>query len=134
MAKKPNTARQDAFLVEYVASGHNRARAARKLKIPYNTVRKWFEQDEEFQRRVAEVNDEWHDLLRASLFKRAVEKSDNAAFFFLKAYDPEMYDDNVRRLKYLKDNQIADPDSRQPVTINLVRGDEPERLKKKEEA
>lgn len=66
----------------------------------------WFK-NEEFAAAVIEAEDEWYEVLRASLYKRAVEKSDVLGMFFMKARYPETYDDNYRARK-LKSEIIDD--------------------------
>lgn len=58
----------------------------------------WFK-NEDFVFAVNEAEDEWYEVLRASLYKRAVEKSDVLGMFFMKARQPEIYDDNYRARK-----------------------------------
>ena len=76
-----------------------------------------------FRERLAEVESEWFDSIRAALMKRAIEKSDQAAFFFLKSKDPEQYDDNIRKAKWLADRGLVETQL-MPVQVELVRGPE----------
>ena len=59
----------------------------------------WFK-NEDFATAVTEAEDEWYEVLRASLYKRAVEKSDVLGMFFMKARYPEIYDDNYRNKRF----------------------------------
>lgn len=128
MARKTNLLAQEQFIAEYLANGGVKLRAANKLKISYSQVKKWFVDDEEFKARIAEAESQWMDGIRAALMKRAMEKSDTAAIFLLKAHDPEQYDDNIRKAKYLNEHGFVDPDVQPIVRAVLVREPEPERL------
>jgi hypothetical protein len=100
-----------------------RADAAKQAKIPISTVNMWFRQDEKF---IADMSQALIDLatdLKVAGLTRAMKKSDTLTCFFLKAHDPETYDDQIRRLKWLKDNEMKDPDN-QPSTILLIRGED----------
>jgi len=94
------TPRQEKFIVEYFLQGGVKTRAAKKADVPYRTVLHWFE-NEEFKKRIAEIEGEWYDELTKEGIARAKAKSDVLLIFFLKARFPEMYDDNyrARRLK-----------------------------------
>lgn len=122
-----NRVRQEAFIAEYVVQYGNKAEAARRLGIPYSTVMKWLK-DEKFMERLQMAEEQLFDELQASAFNRAGTSSDVLAIFMLKKMKPELYDDKVRQMKYAKEQGVQDQD-RTTVVVELVRGEEPERLK-----
>lgn len=126
MARKTNELIQEQFIAAYIKNLGVKSKAAAECGVPYITARSWFKKPE-FVARVKEAEDQFYDTIRGALIQRAVKKSDQAAFFFLKSRYPEVYDDNIRRLKYLRDNNLADPDA-PATTIILQRGDEPSRI------
>lgn len=125
MPRKTPVLLQDQYIAEHILNGGVKIRAARKLQIPWSTLMGWFKDDEDFRARVEQAESEWYDDIRSCLMDRAKEKSDQAAFFFLKARFPETYDDEVRRAKYMAENNIASPDAA-PVQVILVRDEPPE--------
>ena len=48
-----------------------------------------------------EAREQWHEGLRAVAMKRAAEKSDVLLIFLLKSLKPDLYDDELRKTKYL---------------------------------
>ena len=126
--RTPNRLKQEQYIAAYIACGGVKLRAAKKVGAAYSNVKLWFEQDEWFKQRIEEAESEWLDGIRAALMKRAIEKSDTAAFFFLKAKYPEIYDDDVRKAKWLAERGIQNPDIQIPVRAILVRDELPERL------
>lgn len=124
----PNKERQDAFITEFIANGLRKKAAADATGNGWSTVKEWFQFDEDFNQRVQDAKAEWLDNLRAAALKRAIQKSDTLMIFLMKSLDPECYDDNVRRAKWLAENNIQDPDAQGPVNVYLMRDAEPERL------
>ena len=127
MARKTPVLLQDQYIAEHIQCGGVKIRAARKLGIPWSTLMNWFRDDEDFRARVEQAESEWYDDIRACLMERAKEKSDQAAFFFLKARYPETYDDEVRRAKWHNETGTQSPDAA-PVQVYLVRDDAPEEV------
>ncbi len=123
--KTTNTMAQDRFIEEYLANGGFKLKACKKLNIAYSQVKVWFATDAAFCERVKEAESHWMDAIRSALMKRAMEKSDTAAFFFLKAHDPETYDDNVRSLKWQAEKNLL-PDQTATLTVNLYSGSIPD--------
>lgn len=124
MARTPNKLARDKFIEEYIANGGIKLKAAKKLGLAYSNVKSWFSEPE-FIEQVAKAEEQWFDAIRAALMRRAIEKSDMAAFFLMKAHDPENYDDNIRRIKYLHQKGIPDPDAERPIQVVLLRDDDP---------
>ncbi len=116
---------QDKFIAEYVANGGVKLRATTKLGIDYKNACRWFK-DPEFVERLTEAEDHWYESLKAALLNRALTKSDQAAFFLLKSKFPEVYDDNVRKAKWLDERGMTDPDSTVDINVNLIQGPLPE--------
>jgi hypothetical protein len=120
VAKKRYKLLQKKFIEHYLACGGVKLHAAKKADIAYSTVRKWFKEDAEFVKEIEEIEEQWIDGIRAALMKRAMTKSDQAAFFLMKSYEPELYDDNIRKLKYAKEHNIDDPDKPQRLVVQLI--------------
>lgn len=111
MGKRINKIKQTEWIQEYVTNGGYKRRAAEKVKVSYSTVKLWL-QNAEFKEQVEEAEECWFEELRSAMMARAIEKSDNLAMFFMKARDPERYDDNVRKRRFL--DEIVDEISRLP--------------------
>jgi hypothetical protein len=124
--KTPNRLKQEEFVTEYFANGGRKRQAGEKLGIGWTTVKTWFATDPVFKEMVEDFKESWRDNLRAVALKRATEKSDTALIFMLKALDPEMYDDNIRKLRWLADRGMKDPDAIPTISAVLIRGDGPE--------
>lgn len=107
MARTINTEKQDEFIVKYFECNGIKSRAAKKVGIDPTTVTRWFK-DEEFLERLESMREEFHGVLYTQLYARACKKSDTAAIFLLKSMNPEMYDDAIRKLKYMKEEGISD--------------------------
>ena len=107
---------QEQFIIEYVSCGGVKSRAAKKCGVPYITAKMWFK-NEEFANAVKEAEDEWYEVLRASLYKRAVEKSDVLGMFFMKARYPEIYDDNYRNKRFQDELIQKVKDSLAPIIL-----------------
>ena len=101
MARKSSKIKQDKYIAEYVSNGGVKKHAAKKLKIPYQTVIYWHNNDKEFNERLDAEKSIWYEALKASMMKRAMQKSDTLGIFFLKAEFPEKYDDFVRRNRFM---------------------------------
>lgn len=128
MGRPKNETQWTEYIAMYLEKKGIRTYAARELGIPYPTVRKWFK-DPKFLEQLAEVQDEFNDLVIQGLRNRAETKSDTAAFGYLKAMDPEKWDDNIRKAKWLKEHGMTDPDAQVPQQVILIREPEPERIK-----
>lgn len=97
-----NKLRQEAYIAAYIDCKGVKSQAAKKSGVPRDTAGYWFE-NEDFRRRIKEAEEVWYDELKASLLKRATDKSDTLGIFFLKAHDPETYDDNIRAKRFLEE-------------------------------
>lgn len=87
------------------------AKACRDLKMARSTVHRWMKVDPDFAREMEEIEHEVHEELRQAMIQRAIEKSDVLAIFFMKAYAPEKYDDNIRKKQFL--SEIVDEVTKQ---------------------
>jgi hypothetical protein len=124
--------RQEVFIKEYIKQYGNKAEASRVTGIPYDTVMKWLK-NPKFIERMQMAEEQLYDHLHAAAFNRAGVASDALAMFFLRKMKPELFDDKIRQMKHAKDNELTDPDAAQPITINFVTGEPPERIKKERE-
>src|SRR4051794_16077788 len=84
-----------------------------------------FFKDPDFLKRLDQRKQVWVEDIRAVAMERAKEKSDTLMIFLLKSLQPERYDDEIRRTRYLADNDMASPDAA-PVQVSLVRDEAPE--------
>jgi len=100
--KRELTPRQHKFICEYVSNGGNKTRACKAVGMSRGTIYLWLA-DEDFKAELEEAEASFADEILVALRARAIEKSDMASFFLLKAFDPTMYDDNVRNRKYIED-------------------------------
>lgn len=116
-----NIIAQDKFIAEYYLNGGRKKAAAESSGCGWSTVKSWFADDEEFKKRVEEYREVWREDLRATARQRAVEKSDVLLMFLMKADQPEVYDDNVRKAIYLAKIGVPDPDTQKPVQIIMQR-------------
>lgn len=127
MAKKVNVVAQDLFIQSYIANGGKKIQACKKAGIPYSTYKNWLK-DPAFLERMDEARVHHVEELAHYGLQRAKEKSDTLYIFHMKALDPERFDDNIRKAKWLAENGIQDPDAQGPVTVVLMRDEEPARL------
>ncbi len=126
MSKKRNIALEDQFIDVYWTECQGlTTKAAEKLGLSEETCYGWFK-NPEFKKRVEERRVKWSELLRAAAFQRAMKKSDRLLMWLSETIDPETYDKEYRRQKWLKENNLLDPENAvvaiRPV---LVRGEEP---------
>ena len=111
---------QQTYIAEYIKCLGRKALAARNIGISIETVYKW-KLDPNFQAKLEAAEEEWYDMLKASLMKRAMEKSDLAAFAILSAREPEKYDQAIRKAMWLSRNGVDDPERQPPMQITFVR-------------
>lgn len=121
------TARQQHYIVSHIKFGGVKTKACEDCGIPRATVNFWFATVPEFKKAVLEAEDHWYESLLAAAMQRAVTKSDNLLMFLLKSRYPEVFDDGVRRAKWLRDNGMKDPDMPEPATIQIVTMPRPEK-------
>lgn len=118
--KRPNHLAQERFIASYVANNGVKLTAAKEADIGYSTVMEWFH-DEDFCARVKMAEEIWVDEIKAALRERAKSKSDQAAFFLLKAKEPETYDDRTRHAKWCNDHGVQDPEAAlRPIVYNFL--------------
>ncbi len=75
-------------------------RAAKKAKIGYDTARR-LHADPSFQEQIDELERIRIEDLEEIGILRARAKSDVLLIFFLKAFNPEKYDDNIRKKRFM---------------------------------
>lgn len=128
--KTTNRVRQAKYIEAHLACGGIRREAAKAADVPLDSVYRWFNKDPKFIALLREAEHELAQALVLSGTKRALAKSDTLTIFFLKAQYPEVYDDAIRRLAWMKANGIEDPDRAPPTTIIIERGpDRPSAIK-----
>lgn len=114
-SKKKLTPKQRKAIAELINHNGHKTNAAKDAGVTRETIHRWLK-DPLFAQAYEDAQSHWIDLIEAAARQRAVEKSDTLAIFFLKANRPEKYDDNVRKVKYLNDNEMTDPSAE----INIV--------------
>lgn len=100
--------RQEEFINEYLSNGGYKSTAAKAIGVHYDTIKSWFREDKQFKERLSEAEETFYEDLKRIAVSRAKEKSDTLMIFLLKALRPEVYDDNIRKLNYMKDNDVSD--------------------------
>lgn len=120
--------RQEAFIAEFLRQLGNKAAAARKLKIPYDTVMNWMRKPK-FVERLKMAEDQLYEELQASAYLRAGTSSDVLAIFMLKKMKPELYDDKCRQMKFAKENELIDPERTATIRVSLVSEELPADMK-----
>ena len=90
--------KQKAYAEYYVAEPVTKKEAAEHVGIVPQTASNWFKLDI-FNAYIADLEECRLRLLEQALRARAVKKSDMLGIFFMKAADPEQYDDNIRKLR-----------------------------------
>ena len=117
-----NKTRQARYIQSHLACYGVKREASRKSGIPLSTIMSWFANDDAFCAEVKEAEDQLYEELFASGIKRAKEKSDTLAIFFLKARYPELYDDNYRKIQWEK-NAEAELREKHPLPAIMVMAD-----------
>jgi hypothetical protein len=89
--------------------------------VSRRTVYDWREKDAKF----AEAFEEAYKQIEEDLFEQVLgyAHAENlmAAIFSLKALNREKYDDQIAKLKWLKSNEMEDPDAPKPTQVYFVR-------------
>lgn len=110
---------QAAFIEEYVANGGMTDQALDSVEATRGDYMHWRD-NPEFNAALDAAVDRWYEELRRSAFIRAQQKSDVLLIFLLKALKPELYDDDIRKAKWLA-NQGLLGNQNVPVRATLVR-------------
>lgn len=113
------TTEQADFIRAYIRAGGITDTALVSTGITRVTLKKW-QQQPAFQAAHAEAQQKWFEELRKAALLRAQAKSDVLLIFMLKALCPEVYDDNVRKARWMAQNGLVDNDNL-PVRATLVR-------------
>lgn len=129
MSKSTKALEQEKYLIAYQKYLGVKTKAAEEAGISYSKIKRWH-REKKFQERVLELEDLMFNNLSGRLMLRAMSKSDVLGMFFLKSRHPEIFDDAVRRLKWLKEHGMSDPDAPKAVVINFTKGPVPSRVKK----
>ncbi len=123
--KNKTTPRQEKYIASHIKCAGVKSRAAADCGISRDTVNSWFAKDEDFRIAVRAAEEQLYETLLAAAMKRAMEKSDNLLMFLLKSHEPERFDDNIRKAKWLAENNLIDPDKALPkvdnITIQILR-------------
>ena len=107
MARTTNKELQAKYLEAYFESGCVQRRACKKVGVSERTASTWHKSEEFLEKKEAWIQFLEESILEA-LLQRAVEKDNTAAIFLLKSIKPELYDDQIRKLKYMADNDIQE--------------------------
>lgn len=105
MPKPVNKELQDIFIETFYKNNGRVLKTCAEVGVSRQTWSNW-QKMPDFIERLEEARARWVEDLRTALWGRAQEKSDMLGIFFLKAFDPEMYDDNIRKLRYMRDHGI----------------------------
>lgn len=124
---------QDDFIDALLDAKLNYKTACQAVGLHRNTLRAWLQNDEEFKKRLNRARLEFKVELEAEGYKRALHGDGKLLMEFLAAIDPETYDSQIRKAKWLKDQGMDDPDAVASITINLRKGPLPERVRKERE-
>jgi transposase-like protein len=130
MARRTKTQiRQEEFIAQYIAHRGNVTKAAAASGINPKTYYDWRNKHPEFLEKLDAAKEDFCQLIVERLMNDALninKVNTVAAIFLLKAFNPEQYDDAIRRVKYLNDRGMEDPES-SIVNVNIVDAiDEPE--------
>jgi hypothetical protein len=109
-SKKRKREKQDKFVLEYFANVGRIGLCCEKVGITRQDFELWLDTEPNFKKRLEYARERWNENLEAVILKRAVEKSDDLAKFILQAHKPEIYDPQVRKIKYINDNMAKELD------------------------
>lgn len=109
---------QQKFLDAYVSNGGITKSALKAAGVSRDTFIEWKTNDPEFKKGFEEVQTHWVEELRKTAFLRAQAKSDVLLMFLLKALQPDVFDEDVRKQQYVGLNNSKDAI---PVRATLVR-------------
>jgi hypothetical protein len=113
------TEQQSNFIRAYIRAGGLTMTALVSTGTDRVTLKTW-QQQPAFQAALAEAQEHWFEELRKAALLRAQARSDVLLIFMLKALCPEVYDDNVRKARWMAQNGLVDGDNL-PVRAALVR-------------
>ena len=117
--ERRNQSAQANYIKAHLECGGVRSRAAEKAGVPIQTVYRWFQRDKKFLEKIQQAEKQLFEMLIATGIQRALNKSDTLLMFFLKSHEPERFDDNIRKAKWLAEHNLTDPDN-QPANIENV--------------
>ena len=113
------TTQQANYIRAYIRAGGITDTALVSTGIDRVALKMW-QQQPAFQAALAEAQEKWFEELRKAALLRAQAKSDVLLIFMLKALCPEVYDDNVRKARWMAQNGLVDSENL-PVRATLVR-------------
>ena len=113
------TTEQANYIRAYIRAGGITDTALVSTGITRVVLKMW-QQQPAFQAALAEAQEKWFEELRKAALLRAQAKSDVLLIFMLKALCPEVYDDNVRKARWMAQNGLVDSENL-PVRATLVR-------------
>lgn len=111
------TKKQQLFITTYIANG-GITRAALKAAGATRTELVGWRKDEKFSEALKAAEENWMEELRKAAILRAQSKSDILLIFLLKAFNPEVFDDNVRNSQIIGSQA---PVANIPVRATLIR-------------
>ncbi len=125
MPKRPpqprNRDSQEEFLNAFIERRGNISRACQASGVARSTVYVWRDQDPKFAEKFDDTLKQIEEDLFEQVMGYAYAENLMAAIFALKAINREKYDDQVAKLKWLKCNEMEDPDAPKPTNGVFVR-------------
>lgn len=95
------SSQKERFLKAYTSNGGMTRNALKTAGISRDTLLQWQTNDPEFKKDFDEIQNHWVEDLRRTAFLRAQAKSDVLLMFLLKALQPQVFDDDVRKQQYV---------------------------------
>lgn len=115
--------RQKMYIKNYVECRGVKAEAGRRSGVPEQTYLSWFRLDyfqDEVDRRISQVM----ERVRAKGLQLALEGNEKMIKLYEEAFAPELFDKEIRRIKYLNDNKLQESAS---INVKLVPGNTPDK-------
>ena len=110
---------KEAFLKAYTTNGGITRGALKTAGVSRDTLLRWQTDDPDFKKDFEEIQNHWVEDLRRTAFLRAQAKSDVLLMFLLKALQPQVFDDDVRKQQYV--GLLNSSKDAIPVRATLVR-------------
>lgn len=111
--KKPSKIKQSKFIEAYLQNGGNITKACEAAGISRDTYYKVWRDKYDFDEEVKTAEQNWISALIERMYRDALnpeKMNTTAAIFLMKAFDPERFDDAIRKVKYCNETGQEDPD------------------------
>jgi hypothetical protein len=112
------TSAQKQFLSTYASNGGITKAALKAAGVSREELAEWKADNPKFKNAIKDVEQHWIEELRKMAFMRAQTKSDVLLMFLLKALQPEVYDDDVRKQQFVG---LSNQKDNIPVRATLIR-------------